>query len=89
MRFPDEVAASLRNRLRRAEGQVRAVTKMLDEGRDCRDVVTQLSAAQRALDAAGFHLMSAAMSHCMEHPEETAAAGMDMAELERMFMKLA
>jgi DNA-binding FrmR family transcriptional regulator len=49
MEFPEEIIDDLRKRLRRVEGQVRGVEAMLAEGRECRDVVTQLSAATRAL----------------------------------------
>ena len=40
------------NRLRRAQGQLRGVITMIEEGRDCREVVTQLAAVSRALDKA-------------------------------------
>jgi len=89
MQLPDEVVGEIRKRLRRVEGQVRGIEKMLDEGRECRDIVTQLSAATRALEQAGFRLISAGLSWCVEHPEEAAECGYPLAEVERMFMKLA
>ena len=51
--LPEETVADLTRRLRRAEGQVRGVQQMLAERRDCRDIVTQLSAATKALEQAG------------------------------------
>lgn len=42
------------NRLRRAQGQLAGVISMIEQGRDCKDVVTQLAAVSRALDRAGF-----------------------------------
>ena len=41
-------------RLRRVQGQIGGIVRMIEEGRDCADVVTQLAAASRALDRAGF-----------------------------------
>ena len=89
MELPQEVVKEVRTRLRRIEGQVRGIERMLEEGRECRDVVTQLAAAARALDQAGFRLVSAGLTFCLEHPEEAAADGYPLDEIERMFMKLA
>jgi DNA-binding FrmR family transcriptional regulator len=88
MELPDDVVADVQKRLRRAAGQVAAVERMLDEGRECRDVVTQLSAATKALEQAGFRLISAGMAYCLEHPEDAEASGYPMAEVEKMFMRL-
>ena len=52
MQLPDEVVDNVRKRLRRIAGQVQGVERMLDEGRECRDVVTQISAATKALEQA-------------------------------------
>ena len=46
---PTELTPAI-NRLKRAQGQLAAVTRMLEEGRDCKDVVTQLAAVSKALD---------------------------------------
>lgn len=89
MRIPDDVRDDLRKRLRRAEGQVRAVHRMLDEDEECRDIVTQLSAATRALEQVGFRLLAAGLAYCMEHPQQAEAEGYPLAEVERLFMKLA
>jgi DNA-binding FrmR family transcriptional regulator len=62
---------------------------MLDEGRECRDVVTQISAASRALERAGFRLVSAGLTYCLAHPEEAEADGYPIDEVEKMFMRLA
>ena len=50
------------NRLRRAQGQISGVIRMIEEGRDCEDVVTQLAAASRALDRAGFAIIATGCS---------------------------
>ena len=44
----------VQKRLRRAEGQIGGVIRMIEEGRDCADIVTQLAAASKAIDRAGF-----------------------------------
>lgn len=87
--LPQEVVEDVRMRLRRVAGQVQGVERMLEEGRECRDVVAQLSAATKALEQAGFKLVSAGMIYCIEHPGEAAATGYAIDEVQRMFMKLA
>ena len=89
MELPTEVVDDLRKRLRRVAGQVQGVERMLDEGRECRDVVSQLSAARKALEQVGFKLVSSGLVYCLENPEESAAGGYPIEEVQRMFMKLA
>ena len=55
----------LRNRLRRIEGQVRGIEKMVDEDRYCIDVVTQISAVQAALDKVALGLLDQHARHCV------------------------
>ena len=83
----DEVRVDVRRRLRRAEGQVGAVVRLLDEGADCRAVLTQLSAATRALQQAGFRLLASNVTECVTCPDDRGAAP-DLDELERLFLKL-
>ena len=78
----------IRKRLRRANGQVLAVERMLDEGRDCRDVVTQLTAAIRALEQAGVKLVANGMVWCLSDPDAAAAEGLDTTEVEKLFLRL-
>lgn len=80
MQFPPEVNEDVIKRLRRLEGQVRGLQRMVDEGDSCRDIVTQLAAAKGALDRIGFKLMSAAIA--------TRSDDDDLDELERLFLKL-
>jgi DNA-binding FrmR family transcriptional regulator len=89
MQIPDDVVDDVRRRLRRAAGQVQAVERMLSEGRECRDVVTQLSAATKALEQAGFKLVAAGLTYCVEQPDEAEADGYGLDDVERMFLKLA
>ena len=83
VRIDDDERAAVITRLRRAEGQVAGVIRMLEAGRDCRDVVTQLAAASRALDRAGFAIVAGGLRHCL------ADADGDPGELERLFLSLA
>ncbi|MFP5018845.1 metal-sensitive transcriptional regulator, partial [Paenarthrobacter ureafaciens] len=59
------------NRLKRAQGQLAAVTRMLEEGRDCKDVVTQLAAVSKALDRAGFAIIATGLEQCIIQEDQT------------------
>lgn len=89
MDLADDTVADLTRRLRRVEGQVRGVQQMLVEKRDCREVVTQLSAATKALEQVGFLLVAAGLTWCVSNPEQSAAEGYALADVQRMFLKLA
>ena len=89
MELPVEVTDDLRKRLRRIAGQVQGIERMFEEGRECRDIVTQISAANRALEQAGFKLVSAGLAYCLSHPEESEADGYPIGEIEKMFLRLA
>lgn len=88
MELPDEVVDDVRKRLRRIAGQVQGIERMLGDGRECRDVVTQLAAVSKAVDRAGFKLVAAGLTYCIEHPEEAEEAGYPLPTVERMFMHL-
>ena len=74
-----------RDRLVRAQGQLGGIVRMLDEGRDCTDILTQLSAASTALTRAGFAIIATGMAQCGTDDEGLA----DRAALEKAFMSLA
>lgn len=75
------------NRLRRAEGQLAAVIRMLEQDRDCRDIVPQLAAVSKALDKAGFAIVASGLRECMAHPD--AHGSNDLDQLEKLFLSLA
>ncbi|MEV4428579.1 metal-sensitive transcriptional regulator [Streptomyces sp. R-07] len=75
------------NRLRRAQGQLAAVITMVESGRDCKDVVTQLAAVSRALDRAGFKIVASGMRQCLTDDSDTPP--MTQEELEKLFLALA
>lgn len=79
---------SVSNRLKRAQGQLAAVVRMIDDGRDCEEVVTQLAAVSRALDRAGFAIIASGMKQCLAEEAE-GGAGPDVAKLEKLFLSLA
>ena len=56
----------LLNRLSRIEGQVRGVTRMIEEGRYCIDVLTQIQALRAALAKVETELLKAHLGHCIE-----------------------
>jgi CsoR family transcriptional regulator, copper-sensing transcriptional repressor len=87
MDVDSETMASVIRRLKRAQGQVGGVIKMIEEGRDCADVVTQLAAASRALDRAGFQIIATGLEQCAANGD--GAADADRAKLERLFLSLA
>jgi DNA-binding FrmR family transcriptional regulator len=83
---PDDLRPIL-NRLRRAEGQLAGVIRMLEDGRDCSDVLPQLSAVSKALSKAGFAIVASSLRECLAHPAGDAAT--DLAGLEKLFLSLA
>ena len=74
-------------RLRRARGQIDGVIGMIESGRSCRDVVTQLAAASSALNKAGYKLIATSMQECLlaDSPD----AELTPQELEKLFITLA
>ena len=77
------------NRLRRAQGQLGAVISMVEQGKDCRSVVTQLSAVSSALDKAGFAIIATAMKECVaEEGKPTKDADLSVDDLEKLFLSL-
>ena len=74
-----------RDRLVRAQGQIGGIIRMLDEGRDCTELLTQLSAAGAALSRAGFSIISTGIANCANQPD----AESQRKALEKAFMSLA
>jgi DNA-binding FrmR family transcriptional regulator len=92
MQLPVDEMAPVVNRLKRAQGQLSGVLRMLEEGRDCEDVVTQLAAVSRALDRAGFAIVASGMRQCMTPESDDAGVDVtrpDVAQLEKLFLTLA
>ena len=83
----DNDMAPVVNRLRRAQGQLGGVIRLIEEGRDCKDVVTQLAAVNKALDRAGFAIVSSGLRECLSSPDGINAE--DHAAMEKLFLTLA
>jgi DNA-binding FrmR family transcriptional regulator len=95
-RFKDKVMAAVAktdtekviNRLRRIEGQVRGLQRMISEDKRCEDVLTQLAATRAALDRVGVFLISNRMKECLRHStEEMGLDDMAVEEAFEVFMK--
>ncbi|MFJ8042095.1 metal-sensitive transcriptional regulator [Kitasatospora sp. NPDC096147] len=89
MKVEEEAQAAVLNRLRRAQGQLAGVIAMIEAGRDCKDVVTQLAAVSRALDRAGFKIVASGMRQCLNGEAEDGSQPLTEAELEKLFLTLA
>ena len=85
----EETIAQVLNRLRRAHGQLAGVISMIEQGRDCKDVVTQLAAVSRALDRAGFKIVATGLRECLTGDTTDGSEPMTEAELEKLFLALA
>lgn len=83
----EEQIEAIAKRLKRAHGQLAAVVRMLEEGRNCEDVVTQLSAVNKAVTTAGFTLISASLKECIEDNKNNSAAVTE--KLQKLFLSLA
>ena len=75
------------NRIKRARGQLDGVLRMLEDGRECEDVVTQLAAVSKALDKAGFAIVASGLQQCLTSGE--GLDGMDVKKMEKLFLSLA
>lgn len=84
----DETMNQVLNRLRRARGQLTGVIEMIESGRECRDVVTQLAAISRAVDRAGFKVVANGLRQCLTDANPGPDA-LTEAELEKLFLALA
>ena len=82
---PDEMQAIVK-RLKRAQGQIGGILKMIDDGRECQDIVTQLSAVSKAVDRAGFAVISLGLRQCIVDPN---SQQVDVDAMEKLFLSLA
>jgi len=82
-----EAKQRILNRLRRAQGQLAAVIASIEDEAHCREVIHQLSAVSKALDRAGFLVISTALQECLTSTDDSDEP--DTAELEKLFLSLA
>lgn len=88
MELAAEDLTAVVNRLKRAQGQLGGVLRMIEEGRDCQDIVTQLAAVNRALDRAGFAIIATGLKQCLAEQEKGEESA-DLPMLEKLFLSLA
>ncbi|MFP5415396.1 MAG: metal-sensitive transcriptional regulator [Actinomycetes bacterium] len=77
---------SVVTRLKRAQGQIGGIIAMIEAGRACEDIVTQMAAVSKAIDRAGFLTISTGLRQCLADPDQDA---MDAKALEKLFLSLA
>ena len=85
MKIEPEELKKARDRPVRVQGQIGGIVKMLDEGRDCTELLNQLSAASTALTRAGFTIIATGMAQCANNE----SGDVERAALEKAFMSLA
>jgi len=88
MQVDETASGDVIKRLRRAEGQIRGVIGMLEEGRDCAEVVMQLAAVSRALDRAGFKVIASGLQQCLAVGEDEDQSA-NLERMEKLFLSLA
>ncbi|WP_173059467.1 metal-sensitive transcriptional regulator [Phytohabitans houttuyneae] len=89
MRIEQDATADVVKRLRRAEGQIRGVIAMLEDGRDCAEVVTQLAAVSKALDRAGFKIVASGLQQCLAADPDGEERKVSLDQMEKLFLSLA
>lgn len=88
MQLDEQALADVTKRLKRAQGQIGGILRMIEDGRECADVLTQIAAVSRALDRAGFKLVATGLRQCLATPAAKGGAPTEE-ELEKLFLSLA
>lgn len=78
---------AISKRLKRAHGQLAAVIRMLEEGRNCDEIVTQMAAVNKAVNTAAFTLISTSLKECIVDNKNNNQAVQD--KLQKLFLSLA
>jgi DNA-binding FrmR family transcriptional regulator len=79
--------SAIAKRMKRAHGQMGAVIRMLEDGRSCEEIVTQMAAVGKAINTAAFKLISASLKECIE--EATVDRDVITDKLQKLFLSLA
>jgi DNA-binding FrmR family transcriptional regulator len=87
VQIDDDSVEAISKRLKRAQGQIAGIIRMLEEGRECDEVVTQLAAVNKAISKAGFTMITSGLAQCYERNSST--QDVDVAKLEKLFLSLA
>jgi DNA-binding FrmR family transcriptional regulator len=83
----EEIVSAIAARVKRAQGQLGAVARMLEEGRNCDEIVHQMSAVSKAVNTAAFTLISASLEECIVEGRKDQKAVSD--KLQKLFLSLA
>jgi DNA-binding FrmR family transcriptional regulator len=83
----EEQIQAIAKRIKRAQGQLGAVARMLEEGRNCEEIVTQMSAVSKAVNTAAFTLISASLKECLIEDKNNSEA--ITTQLQKLFLSLA
>lgn len=78
---------AISKRLKRAHGQLAAVIRMLEDGRNCDEIVTQMAAVNKAVNTAAFTLISTSLKECIVDNKNNNQAVQD--KLQKLFLSLA
>jgi DNA-binding FrmR family transcriptional regulator len=78
---------AISKRVKRAQGQLGAVARMLEEGRNCDEIVIQMSAVSKAINTAAFTLISASLKECIVEGKNNSDAVTE--KLQKLFLSLA
>ena len=82
---PDEIKA-LTTRLKRANGHLASVIRMLEEGTECEDALTQLAAVNKAIGRGGYALVATGLQKCLV---EGGPDSVDAQKMEKLFLAMA
>lgn len=87
MEINDKERTDITNRLKRARGQIDGVLAMIDEGRSCKDVVTQLGAASTAIERAALKMVVVGLKQCYVDGVDVDSLSVD--EMEKLLLSIA
>ena len=82
---PDEIKAVI-TRLKRANGHLASVIRMLEDGSECEDALTQLAAVNKAISRGGYALVASGLEKCLA---EGGPGSVDAKRMEKLFLALA
>jgi DNA-binding FrmR family transcriptional regulator len=85
---PTEIKAII-TRMKRANGHLASVIRMMEEGSDCESVLTQLAAVNKALSRAGYAIVATGLQHCLADAGADGVDSIDVKKMEKLFLALA
>ena len=83
----EETIVAIMARIKRAQGQLGGIVRMLEEGRNCEEIVTQMSAVSKAVHSAAFTLIAASLEECIVEGRSNQKAVSE--KLQKLFLSLA